>query len=111
MSDVKDVWRLKTPHVLAALTRRYREFGDCEDAVQEALLAASVQWPADGVPANPRAWLIRVAQHRLIDQFRSDEARRRREEVEVRLGRTRTRGGARRATTASICCSCAVIRP
>ena len=64
--------------------RRHGDFGACEDAVQEALLAAAVQWPVDGVPANPRGWLITVASRRLIDLWRSDEARRVREEaVEV----------------------------
>jgi RNA polymerase sigma factor (sigma-70 family) len=66
--------------VLAALVRRYGHFDACEDAVQEALLAAAQQWPHDGIPDTPRAWLIAVASRRLIDEFRSDEARRRREQ-------------------------------
>ena len=49
------------PHVLAAVARRFRDFSSAEDAVQEALLAAAVQWPTTGVPENPRAWLIQVA--------------------------------------------------
>jgi RNA polymerase sigma factor (sigma-70 family) len=69
------------PQVLGALVRRYGRFDACEDAVQEALLAASAQWPRDGVPENPRGWLIAVASRRLIDEFRSEEARRRREEA------------------------------
>lgn len=77
---VEQVWRTEAPHVLAALTRRYGDFGDCEDAVQEALLAAAAQWPREGMPHDPRAWLITVAQRRLIDQVRSESARRRREE-------------------------------
>jgi RNA polymerase sigma factor (sigma-70 family) len=76
---VEDVVREVVPQVLGALVRRYGNFDACEDAVQEALLAAAVQWPADGVPDNPRAWLITVASRRLADQWRSDEARRRRE--------------------------------
>ncbi|MEU4395441.1 DUF6596 domain-containing protein [Kribbella sp. NPDC023855] len=68
-----------TPQVLGALVRRYGHFDACEDAVQEALLAASQQWPRDGVPAQPRAWLITVASRRLTDELRSEEARRRRE--------------------------------
>ena len=76
---VEDVVREVVPQVLGALVRRYGNFDSCEDAVQEALLAAAVQWPADGVPDNPRAWLITVASRRLADQWRSDEARRRRE--------------------------------
>ncbi len=73
------VWRDEAPHVLAALLRRSGDFEACEDAVQEALVAASVQWPAEGLPDNPRGWLIRVASRRLIDQRRSDDARNRRE--------------------------------
>ncbi len=55
------MWREASPHVLAALLRRYGDFDAAEDAVQEALLAAARQWPAEGVPDNPRAWLITVA--------------------------------------------------
>jgi RNA polymerase sigma factor (sigma-70 family) len=76
---VEDVVREVAPQVLGALVRRYGNFDACEDAVQEALLAAAVQWPVDGLPDNPRAWLITVASRRLADQWRSDEARRRRE--------------------------------
>jgi RNA polymerase sigma factor (sigma-70 family) len=67
------------PQVLGALVRRYGHFDRCEDAVQEALLAASVQWPAQGMPANPRGWLVTVAARKLTDQWRSDQARQRRE--------------------------------
>ena len=59
--------------------RRYGGFDECEDAVQEALLAAATQWPAKGVPGNPRGWLTTVASRRLIDAWRSDGARRDRE--------------------------------
>ncbi|WP_431901218.1 RNA polymerase sigma factor [Nonomuraea sp. bgisy101] len=61
------------------LVRRYGRFDACEDAVQEALLAAATQWPKDGVPDNPKAWLVTVASRRMIDEIRSEEARRRRE--------------------------------
>jgi len=61
--------------------RRYGDFAGCEDAVQEALLAAAQQWPADGVPANPTGWLVTVAARRWVEQWRSDTARRRREET------------------------------
>jgi RNA polymerase sigma factor (sigma-70 family) len=71
------------PHVLSAVMRRYRDFPAAEDAVQEALLAASTQWSKDGVPENPRAWLIQVAARRITDHFRADLARRRRETVMV----------------------------
>lgn len=69
-------WRHEAPHVLAALLRRHGDLGACEDAVQEALLVAAVQWPRDGVPDRPRAWLVRVASRRLIDRARHDDAAR-----------------------------------
>ena len=69
------------PRALGAVVRRYGHFADAEDAVQEALLAAATAWPADGTPDNPLAWLIRVASRKMADQYRSDEARRRREEL------------------------------
>ncbi len=67
------------PRVLGAAVRRYRDFAAAEDAVQEALLAAAVQWPRDGVPENPRAWLAEVVARRMTDEARSAAARRRRE--------------------------------
>src|SRR5262245_46876280 len=67
------------PQVLGALVRRFRDFAAAEDAVQEALLVAATKWPDEGVPDNPRAWLIRVASRRLTDELRADLARRRRE--------------------------------
>jgi RNA polymerase sigma factor (sigma-70 family) len=76
---VEDVWRRESPHVLAALLRRHGDLGECEDAVQEALEAAVRQWPGEGVPDNPRGWLVRVASRRLVDRVRSRTARERRE--------------------------------
>jgi RNA polymerase sigma factor (sigma-70 family) len=67
------------PQVLGAILRRYRDFAAAEDAVQEALVAAATQWPREGVPGNPRAWLTQVASRRMSDQIRSDVARRQRE--------------------------------
>jgi RNA polymerase sigma factor (sigma-70 family) len=75
----EDLLRELAPQVLGVLVRRYRQFEECEDAVQEALLAAAQSWPAGGTPANPRGWLITVASRRLIDQVRSEHARRERE--------------------------------
>lgn len=72
---VEDVWRHESPHVLAALLRRHGDLGDCEDAAQEAAEAATLQWSRDGLPANPRGWLITVASRRLIDRLRADGAR------------------------------------
>ncbi|MBC2874944.1 MULTISPECIES: RNA polymerase sigma factor [Streptomyces] len=77
---VGDLLRELAPQVLGALVRRYGAFDTCEDAVQEALLAAALQWPAEGTPDNPRGWLVTVASRRLVDQVRGETARRRREE-------------------------------
>jgi RNA polymerase sigma factor (sigma-70 family) len=77
---VEDLLRELAPQVLGALLRRYRDFGPAEDAVQEALLAAAVAWPQEGIPQNPRGWLIQVAFRRLTDEHRSEKARRRRED-------------------------------
>lgn len=67
------------PQVLGALVRRHGDFGRCEDALQEALVAAHASWPVVGVPDSPRAWLTAVATRRLIDAVRADAARERRE--------------------------------
>jgi RNA polymerase sigma factor (sigma-70 family) len=69
------------PQVLGAVVRRFHEFAAAEDAVQEALIAAFTQWPKDGIPENPRGWLIQVASRRMTDHLRSEIARRRREET------------------------------
>jgi RNA polymerase sigma factor (sigma-70 family) len=76
----EDLLRELAPQVLGALVRRRGQFDACEDAVQEALLAASQQWPRDGRPDNPHGWLVTVADRRLVDEWRSESARRRREE-------------------------------
>ncbi|HEX5495587.1 MAG TPA: DUF6596 domain-containing protein [Mycobacteriales bacterium] len=76
---VEDLLRDLAPRVLGTLVRRHGRFDACEDAVQEALLAAASTWPGHGVPDNPRGWLLTVASRRLTDQWRSDRARSRRE--------------------------------
>jgi RNA polymerase sigma factor (sigma-70 family) len=78
---VEDLLRRLAPQVLGVLVRRYGSFDVCEDAVQEALLAAALQWPDEGVPESPRGWLIAVASRRVVDELRSAGARRRREEA------------------------------
>ena len=75
----EDLLRGLAPQVLGTLVRRYGQFDACEDAVQEALLDAAVQWAEQGEPDNPRTWLTTVAARRMTDHFRSDQARRRRE--------------------------------
>jgi RNA polymerase sigma factor (sigma-70 family) len=67
------------PQVLGAVTRRFRDFSSSEDAVQEAMIAAFTQWPQEGIPENPRGWLIQVACRRMMDHVRSEIARRERE--------------------------------
>jgi RNA polymerase sigma factor (sigma-70 family) len=79
--DVEDLLRRMAPQVLGAVVRRYGNFDLAEDAVQEALLAAATQWPDGGVPTSPKGWLITVAARRLTDMLRSEQARRRREDV------------------------------
>jgi RNA polymerase sigma factor (sigma-70 family) len=78
---IEDLLRDAAPQVLAAVVRRFGNFADSEDAVQEALLAAATQWPAEGLPENPTGWLIAVASRRMTDRLRSEGARARREEV------------------------------
>lgn len=78
---VDDLLRELAPQVVATLTRRYGQFDACEDATQEALLKAALRWPEDGIPDHPRGWLSTVASRVLIDEFRSDSSRRRREDA------------------------------
>ncbi|GAA3630582.1 sigma factor-like helix-turn-helix DNA-binding protein [Lentzea roselyniae] len=77
---IEHLLRTEAPQVLGALVRRFGQFDIAEDAVQEALLAASRTWPADGVPENPRSWLIRIGYRKMVDLLRSEQARRRREQ-------------------------------
>jgi len=79
-AHIEDLLRRLAPQVLGVLVRRHGQFDACEDAVQEALVAAAVGWPEEGVPENPRGWLITVADRRMADQLRSEHARRRRED-------------------------------
>ncbi len=73
------------PQVLGILIRRHGDFAACEDAVQEALVAAATQWTAEGVPERPRGWLVTVATRRLTEAWRNETARRRREEKALAL--------------------------
>jgi len=78
---IERLLRELAPQVLGAVVRRFRDFAASEDAVQEALIAAATQWPRDGVPDNPRGWLIHVALRRMTDHVRSEVSRRNRETV------------------------------
>lgn len=84
VAETEDLLRRLAPQVLGAVVRRYGNFDLAEDATQEALLAASVQWPRDGLPNSPRAWLITVASRRLTDLLRAEQARRQREDTAAR---------------------------
>jgi RNA polymerase sigma factor (sigma-70 family) len=75
-----DVLREYAPRVLGTLVRRFGNFDACEDAVQEALATAAEQWRS-GVPDKPEAWLLTVARRALVDAWRSDQARARREQA------------------------------
>ena len=77
----EDLLRTLAPQVVGVLTRRYGDFAAAEDAVPDALVVAAGQWPAEGVPRSPRGWLIQVAGRRMTEQVRSEQARRRREEL------------------------------
>jgi RNA polymerase sigma factor (sigma-70 family) len=104
--SIEDLLRPLVPQVLGALVRRHGRFDRCEDAVQEAVVAAVRQWPADGVPANPGGWLRTVAERRLVDDTRSDVARRRREEASVPADAEAPVGAARddSLTLLLLCC-------
>jgi RNA polymerase sigma factor (sigma-70 family) len=73
--------RKLAPQALGAVVRRYGNFADAEDAVQEALVTAAATWPTKGEPENPLGWLIRVASRRMSDQYRQDANRRHRESL------------------------------
>lgn len=79
--NTEHLLRELAPQVLGAVMRRYRNLNSCEDAVQEALIAAATQWPGEGVPHNPRGWLLQVALRRMTDNVRSEIARRNREAI------------------------------
>jgi RNA polymerase sigma factor (sigma-70 family) len=83
--EVETLLRDVAPEVVAALVRRHGDFDACEDAVQDALVAATRQWHEEGIPRNPRGWLVAVATRRLVEAWRADAARRRREHRSVAL--------------------------
>jgi len=84
-AEVEDLLRELAPRVLGVLVRHYGGFDTCEDVVQETLLAASVQWPSDGLPGNPMGWLVTVASRRRTELWRNESARRRREQAAAAL--------------------------
>jgi RNA polymerase sigma factor (sigma-70 family) len=101
---LEDLLRECAPQVLGAVVRRYGDFDTSEDAVQEALLAAAQQWPRDGVPDNPRSWLITVAARRRIELLRNETARRKREEAVGQLREIAQPRGDDELTLLYLCC-------
>jgi RNA polymerase sigma factor (sigma-70 family) len=101
---LEDLLRECAPQVLGAVVRRYGDFDTSEDAVQEALLAAAQQWPRDGVPDNPRSWLITVAARRRIELLRNETARRKREEAVGQLREIARPRGDDELTLLYLCC-------
>jgi predicted RNA polymerase sigma factor len=113
---IEHLLRELTPQVLGIVVRRFRDFSAVEDAVQEASISAALQWPRDGIPDNPRAWLTKVAFRRMADHIRSELARRRRENdaaigSNYGVGPLTVSKMRRRKTTRSSYSSCAVILP
>jgi len=104
VSGIDATLRELAPRVLAVLVKRYGQFDQCEDAVQEALLAAALQWPTEGVPANPTGWLVTVAGRRWTEQWRSDQARRRREAAFSREETPEVSGDDDELTLFLLCC-------
>lgn len=102
-AGVEDLLRELAPQVLGVLMRRYEDFAGYEDAVQEALVAAAQHWTKEGVPSNPRSWLVTAASRAVVDEWRSVRARRRREEAVAALEAPDRRRRPGR-TTLSPCC-------
>ena len=114
MNEIAQLLRQLAPTVLGPLVRRYGGFDTCEDAVQEALLAAARQWPAEGVPENPRGWLATVAARRRIELLRADAARARREQAAAALeppDPAPALGADDTLTLLMLCCHPALSRP
>jgi RNA polymerase sigma factor (sigma-70 family) len=82
--DVEGLLRELAPQALGAVARRYGDFADAEDALQEALVTAAVEWPKS-LPDKPLSWLITVTSRRLVDEYRRKDARRRREDLAASL--------------------------
>jgi RNA polymerase sigma factor (sigma-70 family) len=114
LTELEQELRALVPQVVGAVTRRFGDFAAAEDAVQEALIAAATQWPAQGKPDNPRGWLIRVAARRLLDQRRAEQARQRRETVVVMQAEEAAMPEAEQDDTLKLlfmCCHPALTRP
>src|SRR6266481_8101871 len=67
------VWRIESARLIAGIARIVRDVGVAEDLAHDALVAALEQWPGDGIPDNPGAWLMATAKHRAIDYFRRNQ--------------------------------------
>lgn len=69
-STIEAVWKIEAAKLVAALARMVRDIGLAEDLAQDALVAALEQWPDEGIPRNPGAWLMTAAKHRALDRLR-----------------------------------------
>ena len=103
-AGVEDLLRELAPQVIGVLVRRYEDFAVCEDAVQDALVAAAQHWTKEGVPSNPRSWLVTAASRAVVDEWRSVRARRRREEAVAALEPPDQAAPSGHRTTLSPCC-------
>ncbi|GAA3435849.1 hypothetical protein GCM10018954_054560 [Kutzneria kofuensis] len=105
---IEAVWRIESPRLIAGLTRLIRDVGTAEELAQDALVAALEQWPSEGVPKNPGAWLMTTAKRRAIDQIRRNETFKRKSRRSAAILRSRRRTSARwsRRTTASATTCC-----
>src|SRR5690348_13562852 len=74
---IEAVWRMESAKLIAVLARLTRDVGVAEELAQDALVSALEQWPAEGIPDNPGAWLMATAKHRAIDQLRHRKMRQR----------------------------------
>lgn len=114
--DIERMLREAAPSALAGLARRTGDFDASEDAMQEALVAASVQWVRDGPPDQPRAWLVAVGHRRYVEAVRRDAARRAREHRDAMLDPVDAAGPAASDRDDSLalfllCCHPALRRP
>jgi RNA polymerase sigma-70 factor (ECF subfamily) len=114
IASIDAVYRAESRRVLATLIRLLGDFELAEEAMAEAFRAAIEQWPAAGVPANPRAWLVSTGRFRAIDSIRRNTRFVSQELVAEQVRRSRTPGPpvptGRSRTTACVWCSPAATR-
>ena len=72
-AGIAAIWRIESPKLIARLSRMVRDVGRAEDLAQDTFVSALSQWPEEGIPRNPGAWLMTTAKRRAIDEIRRDE--------------------------------------